>query len=87
MQYPSNDPEKWLDQARTRIQLLADRETLKTVMVDLQRWLPSHFPINEESTRIMLSAASESLQHGIETMALVGSSRNCTRQHLQGPRS
>jgi hypothetical protein len=55
----------WLKDAQSRLRTFSAHATVKVVQADLQRWLPSSWPMNEDEASRMLAAAALQLEAGI----------------------
>jgi predicted nucleotidyltransferase component of viral defense system len=71
--YPNTKPQAWLEQAQARREYLAT--ALPEIKTDLQRWLPTSWPLTDDKVQAMIRNAHEALSNGIELMA------DIARQH------
>jgi len=66
--YPGLLPEAWLEKAFTRIESLEDAETIQKVKTEMQKWLPSYWPLNDETIASMIRCAKTCMQKGCKAM-------------------
>lgn len=64
--YPNETPEGWLGKAQVRREELAGAGAV--VKADLQRWLPSTWPINDQSVSQMLAVSLQALDQVVAVM-------------------
>lgn len=72
--YPNTTPQAWLEQAHTRKAHLDT--SLDEVRTDLQRWLPTSWPLTNDKVLAMIRSASEALSNGIELMTQIAKDKN-----------
>lgn len=64
--YPNETPACWLEKAETRrVELQAAGAE---IMADLRRWLPSSWPLSEDSVASMIATATHALDQGVDLM-------------------
>lgn len=63
---PQETAENWLASAEARLATLADPNVAKSVAMDLLRWLPSSWKMDQAVAAQMLSASARWLDQGIE---------------------
>jgi len=66
--YPGLVPEEWLDKAKERMNNLAQTETIQKVKIELQKWLPSYWPLDDTTLDVMIACAKQCIQRGQNTM-------------------
>lgn len=64
--YPNETPAAWLAKSETRLKEL--RRSVPAITIDLKRWLPSTWPLDESSARAMVDTSATALEQGIELM-------------------
>ena len=64
--YPNETPSAWLEKAFARRMEL--REAGSGIVADLKRWLPSSWPLTEDSAKAMTQTAVEAIEQGIDIM-------------------
>lgn len=65
---PIDTAQQWLDNAQERLADIKDPQAPEMVMKDLQRWLPSSWPMTEKLTVDMLKTSIGHLEAGIAMM-------------------
>lgn len=73
--YPNETPGAWLGKAQARRAELASPEALTHIANDLRRWLPPSWPMDATSAAAMAGTAMAALDHGIDLMHEVGTTR------------
>lgn len=66
--YPNQTPRAWQEQAFTRKAQLRQPDAKDLVATDLQRWLPSTWPLDDETVQQMVRGAGAALDAGIDAM-------------------
>jgi len=66
--YPNLIPEEWLEKSESRKSLLAEAETIQKVKSELQKWLPSYWPLGDVQVKAMIDYASQCIVRGQSTM-------------------
>jgi hypothetical protein len=64
--YPNETPSAWLEKAQARRKEL--EASAAYIMQDLERWLPSSWPLSESNVRAMLDTAIAALDQGMHVM-------------------
>lgn len=68
--YPNETPAAWIAKARKRREELRDAQTL--VRSDLERWLPTSWPLTDATVDRMIGHAAACLESGIGIMERLG---------------
>lgn len=74
--YPNMAPEQWLKQAFERRALLGEEKTWADISSDLQRWLPSSWPLSQEQGEAMAKTAIKAIEDGIDQMRVIRDERD-----------
>jgi predicted nucleotidyltransferase component of viral defense system len=75
--YPNETPAGWLEKAEERRAELAASGAAGTITADLKRWLPSSYPLDEDTVAQMLATTVRALDRGVDLMQEIRCGDGC----------
>jgi hypothetical protein len=69
--YPNMKPEEWLTKAFERRSQLSDEQARVEIASNLQRWLPSSWPMTPDDAAAMVKTSIRAIEDGIDVMRAI----------------